>query len=68
MHISTAMFMGGGVLNACLDCHCYWYINTFIFQAWYTKEFLRNVRRNNVSLPDGPLFLTPTSLYHAFRK
>ncbi|XP_064382540.1 phosphatidate phosphatase LPIN2-like [Halichondria panicea] len=39
-----------------------------IGQAGYTKEFLRNIKRGSCSLPDGPLFLAPFSLYIAFRK
>ncbi len=39
-----------------------------IGQAGYTKEFLRKVRRGTCSLPDGPLFLFPFSLYTAFKK
>ena len=39
-----------------------------IGQAGYTKEFLRRVRRGNASLPDGPLFLAPFSLYTAFKR
>ena len=39
-----------------------------IGQAGYTKEFLRKVRRGKASLPDGPLFLAPFSLYTAFKR
>ena len=39
-----------------------------IGQAGYTKEFLRKVRRGKASLPVGPLFLAPFSLYTAFKR
>jgi len=39
-----------------------------IGQAWYTKDFLRKLRRGSAILPDGPLFLAPFSLYTAFKK
>ena len=37
-------------------------------QAGYTKEFLRRIRRGHTALPDGPLFLSPSSLVTAFKK
>ncbi|XP_065651407.1 phosphatidate phosphatase LPIN1 isoform X3 [Hydra vulgaris] len=39
-----------------------------IGQASMTREFLNNVRQGQMELPDGPLFLTPTSLFVAFKK
>ena len=33
-----------------------------------TRDFLNNVRQGQMELPDGPLFLTPTSLFVAFKK
>ena len=44
-----------GMLNVCL-------------QAWYTKNYLRHTRRGECYLPDGPLLVTPFSLYIAFKK
>ena len=39
-----------------------------IGQASVTKDYLQSVKQGNVCLPDGPLFLNPDSLYHAFRR
>jgi len=39
-----------------------------IGQASITKDYLQSVRQGDVCLPDGPLFLNPESLIHAFRK
>jgi len=39
-----------------------------IGQASITKDYLQSVRQGDVCLPDGPLFLNPDSLYHAFRR
>ena len=37
-----------------------------IGQAGTTRDYLRSVRQGDVYLPDGPLFLSPTSLISAF--
>jgi phosphatidate phosphatase LPIN len=39
-----------------------------IGQASITKEYLQSVKQGDLCLPDGPLFLNPESLIHAFRK
>merc|ERR1711915_1112257 len=39
-----------------------------IGQASVTKDYLQSVKQGNGCLPDGPLFLNPDSLYHAFRR
>jgi len=39
-----------------------------IGQASITKEYLQSVKQGDVCLPDGPLFLNPDSLIHAFRR
>ena len=39
-----------------------------IGQAHVTREYLRNVRQGDLSLPDGPLLLNPTSLLRAFHR
>jgi len=39
-----------------------------IGQASITKDYLQSVKQGDVCLPDGPLFLNPESLIHAFRK
>ncbi len=39
-----------------------------IGQARITREYLRNVRQGELSLPDGPLLLSPSSLISAFHK
>jgi len=39
-----------------------------IGQATITKDYLQSVKQGDVTLPDGPLFLNPESLIHAFRK
>lgn len=36
-----------------------------IGQARITREYLKGIRQGNVSLPDGPLLLSPTSLINA---
>ena len=43
-------------------------LSSFTLQAGYTKQFLRRLTRGAASLPDGPLFLTPSSLVTAFKK
>lgn len=39
-----------------------------IGQAHVTREYLRSVRQDDLSLPDGPLLLNPTSLLSAFHR
>jgi len=39
-----------------------------IGQASITKDYLQSVKQGDVCLPDGPMFLNPDSLIHAFRK
>ncbi len=39
-----------------------------IGQAHITREYLRSVRQGDLSLPDGPLLLNPTSLLSAFHR
>ena len=39
-----------------------------IGQAHVTREYLRSVRQGDLSLPDGPLLLNPTSLLSAFHR
>lgn len=39
-----------------------------IGQAHVTREYLRSVRQGDLSLPDGPLLLNPTSLLRAFHR
>lgn len=39
-----------------------------IGQAQITRDFLRSVKQGACSLPDGPLFLNPSSLINAFHK
>lgn len=39
-----------------------------IGQSWYTKNYLRNTKRGDYYFPDGPLLVTPFSLYTAFKK
>lgn len=39
-----------------------------IGQAKGTREYLRDLRQNDVGLPDGPLLLSPTSLISAFHR
>jgi len=39
-----------------------------IGQASITKDYLASVRQGDVQLPDGPLFLNPTSLVNAFHR
>lgn len=39
-----------------------------IGQAGTTRDYLRSVRQGDVYLPDGPLFLSPTSLISAFHR
>jgi len=37
-------------------------------QATITKDYLHSVKQGDVCLPDGPIFLNPDSLIHAFRR
>ena len=37
-------------------------------QASMTKGYLESLRQQDVCLPDGPVFLNPDSLYHAFKR
>lgn len=39
-----------------------------IGQSRATREYLRSIRQGDVKLPDGPLFLNPTSLISAFHR
>ena len=39
-----------------------------IGQASMTKEYLESVRQGEVYLPEGPVFLNPDSLIHAFKR
>lgn len=33
-----------------------------------TREYLKSIKQNDLSLPDGPLLLNPTSLISAFHR
>ncbi|XP_062520641.1 phosphatidate phosphatase LPIN3-like isoform X2 [Corticium candelabrum] len=39
-----------------------------IGQARTTRGYLKNLKQGEISLPDGPLLLSPSSLYSAFRQ
>ncbi|CAB0033125.1 unnamed protein product [Trichogramma brassicae] len=39
-----------------------------IGQARVTREYLKSIKQGNLSLPDGPLLLNPTSLLSAFHR
>ena len=39
-----------------------------IGQSTITKDYLHSVKQGGVHLPDGPLFLNPDSLLHAFKR
>lgn len=39
-----------------------------IGQATITKDYLASIRQGNIDLPDGPMFLNPTSLVNAFHR
>ena len=39
-----------------------------IGQASVTKDYLQSLKQGDVCLPDGPLFLNPDSLIHAFKR
>lgn len=39
-----------------------------IGQAQITRDYLRSVKQGPCSLPEGPLFLSPSSLINAFHK
>lgn len=39
-----------------------------IGQASITKDYLSSIRQGDLCLPDGPLFLNPTSLINAFHR
>ncbi len=44
-------------------------LNTlFLGQASITRDYLRSIRQGDVTLPDGPLLLNPTSLMSAFHR
>ena len=37
-------------------------------QARVTRDYLRSIKQGDLSLPDGPLLLNPTSLISAFHR
>lgn len=37
-------------------------------QARITRDYLRSIKQGDLSLPDGPLLLNPTSLVQAFHR
>lgn len=39
-----------------------------IGQARVTREYLRSIKQDDLSLPDGPLLLNPTSLMSALHR
>ncbi|XP_012943748.1 phosphatidate phosphatase LPIN3-like isoform X2 [Aplysia californica] len=39
-----------------------------IGQSRSTKDMLRNIKQGNLVLPEGPIFLNPTSLFSAFHR
>ena len=39
-----------------------------IGQASITKDYLQSLKQGDVCLPEGPLFLNPDSLIHAFKR
>ncbi|XP_063218874.1 phosphatidate phosphatase LPIN1 isoform X7 [Bacillus rossius redtenbacheri] len=39
-----------------------------IGQSDVTREYLKSVKQNNLSLPEGPVLLSPTSLLNAFHR
>ena len=39
-----------------------------IGQSSSTKEYLQSVKQGDICLPDGPVFLNPDSLIHAFKR
>ena len=39
-----------------------------IGQSSTTKEYLQSVKQGDIFLPDGPVFLNPDSLIHAFKR
>ena len=39
-----------------------------IGQARSTKDMLKSIKQGNLVLPDGPIFLNPTSLFSAFHR
>ena len=39
-----------------------------IGQASITKDYLASIKQGEVNLPDGPMFLNPTSLVNAFHR
>ena len=39
-----------------------------IGQSRLTRDYLRSLRQSDISLPDGPLLLSPSSLMSAFHK
>ena len=39
-----------------------------IGQSQLTRDYIRSVRQSNITLPDGPLLLSPSSLMSAFHK
>ena len=44
------------------------YFHYFPGQARITRDYLRSVKQGDLSLPDGPLLLNPTSLVQAFHR
>lgn len=39
-----------------------------IGQSQWTKDYLKSIKQDNKCLPDGPLQLSPTSLFNAFHR
>ena len=39
-----------------------------IGQSSITKAYLKSVKQGDITLPDGPVFLNPDSLIHAFKR
>lgn len=37
-------------------------------QARITRDYLKSIKQGDISLPDGPLLLNPTSLVQAFHR
>lgn len=44
------------------------YLPYILGQARITRDYLRSVKQGDLSLPDGPLLLNPTSLVQAFHR
>ncbi len=70
----SANLLGRSILNAVVHSHlysayrCSFFVYRAIGQASVTKDYLASVRQGDVALPDGPLFLNPTSLVNAFHR